>query len=324
MGNHLMKSRNNLIILTVLSIVCIALIAVTTIKDEWLTSFRTAVGYVLMPVQSGVNRVGKAVYNNITDRERLRSALKDNDSLQQQVDELTAENTRLREDQLELTRLRKLYDLSENYGQYHMTGARIIAKDSSGWFSVFRIDKGSADGIRADMNVMADGGLIGIVTDVGANYATVRSIIDDVSRVSGMEMQSGDTCIVSGDLMLYEQGKLKLSEIASGSAMKDGDRIVTSTVSSKFLPGLLIGYAKDLQDDPSRLTRSGYLIPVADFGTLQEVLVITDLKSEMKETDQGAAAQGSAAAASQESGTAATTAAVPAGTTTAAGETKKP
>ena len=77
---------------------------------------------------------------------------------------------------------------------------RIIAKDSSSWFSVFRIDKGSEDGIQENMNVIAGGGLVGIVTDVGTNYATVRSIIDDSSQVSAMAQQSGDTCIVSGDL----------------------------------------------------------------------------------------------------------------------------
>ena len=58
---------------------------------------------------------------------------------------------------------------------------------------------------------------------------------------------------------------------------------MTSTVSSKYLPGILIGYAKDLHTDASRLTRSGTLIPAADFGTLQEVLVVTELKSEFRE-----------------------------------------
>lgn len=67
--------------------------------------------------------------------------------------------------------------------QYNKIGARVIARDSEKWFQVFRINKGSSDGVAVDMNVVADGGLVGIVTDVGANYATVRSIIDDSSRV---------------------------------------------------------------------------------------------------------------------------------------------
>ena len=74
--------------------------------------------------------------------------------------------------------------------QYNKIGARVIARDSEKWFQVFRINKGSADGIAVDMNVVADGGLVGIVTDVGANYATVRSIIDDSSRVGAMSLDS--------------------------------------------------------------------------------------------------------------------------------------
>ena len=201
-------------------------------------------------------------------------------ALQERIDALVEENSRLQSEQFELQRLRELYDLDQDYMQYQKIGARVIAKDSGDWFQVFRINKGSADGVQVDANVMAGGGLVGIVTDVGAHYATVRSIIDDVSRVSGMAQQSGDTCIVSGDLTLFGEGRLRLSNIAENCDLKDGDRIVTSNISSKFLPGILIGYAADITTDQSRLTKSGYLIPAAHFDSLQEVLVITTLKEE--------------------------------------------
>lgn len=278
-----MKISNNRLVLIVLSVSCVGMIGLTTIKNEQLRPIRTAVGYFLLPVQTGVNRVGSAVYSNFKNQEKMRTALSDNESLREQVATLTMENTRLQSDSYELGRLRKLYELNQTYGQYRMTGARVIAKDTGNWFHVFRIDKGARDGIKPDMNVVGDGGLIGIVTDVGDNYATVRSIIDDVSRVSAMAIQSNDTCIVSGNLQLYANGKLKISDITDTADIKDGDAIVTSTVSSKFLPGILIGYAGDLKTDPDRLTRSGTLVPVADFETIQEVLVILDLKSEMRE-----------------------------------------
>jgi len=277
------KISNNRLVLIVLSVSCVGMIGLTTIKNEQLRPIRTAVGYFLLPVQTGVNRVGSAVYSNFKNQEKMRTALADNESMREQVATLTMENTRLQSDSYELSRLRKLYELNQTYGQYRMTGARVIAKDTGNWFHVFRIDKGARDGIKPDMNVVGDGGLIGIVTDVGDNYATVRSIIDDVSRVSAMAIQSNDTCIVSGNLQLYANGKLKISDITDTADIKDGDAIVTSTVSSKFLPGILIGYAGDLKTDPDRLTRSGTLVPVADFETIQEVLVILDLKSEMRE-----------------------------------------
>ena len=262
-----------------LSLLCVCMIGITTIKGSILNPLRTAVGYVLVPIQSGVNRVGGGLYNELSSVGKLKTALAENETLKTRVDELTEENTRLRSEQFELERLRSLYELDQEYMQYHKIGARIIAKDSGSWFSVFRIDKGSDDGITEDMNVIAGGGLVGIVTDVGANYATVRSIIDDSSRVSAMAQQSGDSCIVAGDLQLFKEGRLKLSYMEKDDDIKDGDMIVTSNISGKFLPGILVGYATDITVDYNdNLTKSGYLIPAARFDRLQEVLVITDLK----------------------------------------------
>ena len=262
-----------------LSLLCVCMIGITTIKGSILNPLRTAVGYVLVPIQSGVNRVGGGLYNELSSVGKLKTALAENETLKTRVDELTDENTRLRSEQFELERLRSLYELDQEYMQYHKIGARIIAKDSGSWFSVFRIDKGSDDGIKEDMNVIAGGGLVGIVTDVGANYATVRSIIDDSSRVSAMAQQSGDSCIVAGDLQLFKEGRLKLSYMEKDDDIKDGDMIVTSNISGKFLPGILVGYATDITVDYNdNLTKSGYLIPAARFDRLQEVLVITDLK----------------------------------------------
>ena len=262
-----------------LSLLCVCMIGITTIKGSILNPLRTAVGYVLVPIQSGVNRVGGGLYNELSSVGKLKTALAENETLKTRVDELTEENTRLRSEQFELERLRSLYELDQEYMQYHKIGARIIAKDSGSWFSVFRIDKGSDDGIKEDMNVIAGGGLVGIVTDVGANYATVRSIIDDSSRVSAMAQQSGDSCIVAGDLQLFKEGRLKLSYMEKDDDIKDGDMIVTSNISGKFLPEILVGYATDITVDYNdNLTKSGYLIPAARFDRLQEVLVITDLK----------------------------------------------
>ena len=262
-----------------LSLLCVCMIGITTIKGSILNPLRTAVGYVLVPIQYGVNRVGGGLYNELSSVGKLKTALAENETLKTRVDELTEENTRLRSEQFELERLRSLYELDQEYMQYHKIGARIIAKDSGSWFSVFRIDKGSDDGIKEDMNVIAGGGLVGIVTDVGANYATVRSIIDDSSRVSAMAQQSGDSCIVAGDLQLFKEGRLKLSYMEKDDDIKDGDMIVTSNISGKFLPGILVGYATDITVDYNdNLTKSGYLIPAARFDRLQEVLVITDLK----------------------------------------------
>ena len=273
-----MESKQNRYILIGLTIICVVLIVVTSITDSWLAPLRTGVGYVLIPIQSGVNRVGSVIYDELVDFSQLKTALEENAALKQEVSELTETNNRLMSQQFELERLRQLYELDQNYLQYEKVAARVIANDTGDWFQVFRINQGSADGIEVGNNVMAGGGLVGIVTDTGANYATVRSIIDDSSRVSAMAMQSGDTCLVGGDLTLYKEGRLRISNIKKNADVKEGDRIVTSNISSAFLPGILIGYATDITVDSNQLTSSGYLIPVAEFDSLQEVLIITQVK----------------------------------------------
>lgn len=273
-----MESKHSKYILMALTVICVLLIGITSLKDGIMEPLRTGVGYFLIPIQSGVNAVGTGLYKEISTYGTLNRALSDNEELKKQVDQLMEENSRLQVEQYELERLRQLYDLDQKYMQYEKIGARVIARDSEKWFQVFRINKGSSDGVAVDMNVVADGGLVGIVTDVGANYATVRSIIDDSSRVGAMKVNSSYSCIVAGDLTLYEEGRLKLTEFSKDAVVRDGDQIVTSNISSKFLPGILIGYAADVTVDSEHLTQSGYLIPAANFDNLQEVLILTEVK----------------------------------------------
>ena len=275
-----MEGRKSKYIFIILTVLCVMMVVLSSIKDGLMNPLRNAVGTVLVPMQTGVNRVGRGLYSHWEKHKSLVEAEEENTKLQSKIDTLTEENNILKQNEEELRRLRELYALDQDYLQYKKVAARVIAKDSENWFQVFRIDKGSKDGIKVDQNVMAKGGLVGIVTDVGLNYATVRSIIDDESRVSCMGIQSSDTCIVAGDLKLYEEGRLRISNMKKDAVIQDGDRIVTSNISSKFLPGILVGFAIDIQVDEKRLMKNGYLIPAADFTNLQEVLVLTDRKDD--------------------------------------------
>ncbi len=143
-----MGSKRSKYFLIGLTMVCILLIGITSFKDGIMEPLRTGVGYFLVPLQTGVNSVGRGVYRELKDYSRLKSALEENERLKEEVARLTEENNRLQQEQFELARLRKLYELDQDYLQYEKIGARIIAKDSGDWFQVFRVDKGSADGVR--------------------------------------------------------------------------------------------------------------------------------------------------------------------------------
>ncbi len=210
---------------------------------------------------------------------QIRYLLNENEELKAQVDELTMENIRLQQDRYELTNLRELYDLDAQYDEYDKVGARIIAKDAGNWFHSFVINKGYEDGLAIDMNVLAGSGLVGRIIDVGPNWAKVMSIIDDNSNTSGMVLSTSDNLVVRGSLVLYADGLISFEMlIDSADRVVEGDKIVTSNVSDKYLPGILIGYISSITVDSNNLTKSGMITPAVDFEHLEEVLVITELK----------------------------------------------
>ena len=181
-----------------------------------------------------------------------------------------------------MNQLQALYEMDEQYSGYEKTGARIIARDAGNWYHSFTIDKGSRDGIEVDMNVIADGGLVGRVYSVGPNWAKVVSIINDNTNVSGKILATGDNLIVSGDLELMQKNLISFSQLLdSDGVVTNGDKIVTSDISDKYLPNILIGYIHTINRDANNLTKSGYITPAVDFEHLSEVLVITDMKQQV-------------------------------------------
>lgn len=267
--------------LLILAAVCVILLGIEGFVDGG-GPLRFIANYTIIPMQKGISYAGMWMNDVSSNFETMEEMKKKNSELQEKVDELTIDNTRLRQEQYELDRLRELYKLDENYSDYKKIGAHVIANNGSNWFSDFTIDKGSKDGIKENCNVLAGSGLVGIVTEVGPNYARVRSIIDDSSNVSGMVLSTSDTCIVSGELELTSDGRLRFEKLANNdNKIEVGEQVVTSHVSSCYLQGLFIGYISEIKVDSNNLTRSGYITPAVDFSKIQEVLVITTTKDDM-------------------------------------------
>lgn len=236
--------------------------------------------YTIAPLQKGLNSIGTVMRDFVENFDTLDELRNKNQELQTQVDNLTIENSRLQQNSYELERLQELYKLDANSIEYQKVGARVIGKDAGNWFNSFNIDKGSKDGIAIDMNVIAGTGLVGIVSKVGDNWATVRTIIDDASNVSAMVLSTGDTCIVQGDLTLIKDGVIKFEQLINNEKeIEVGEQLVTSHISDKYLQGISIGVITEVSVDSNNLTRSGFITPVVDFNQLQEVLVITNLKN---------------------------------------------
>jgi len=282
--NKQKKSGKTLI--GVVTVICVALIAFSIIFPEGTDPVSSVVRMAVTPLQRSMNRFGNYLSGLSGNLSSSASLKEENKKLQEKVDILTAENSKLVLDKEELQRLQTLLDLKNEYSDYDSVGANVISKGSGNWYNQFTIDKGSNDGITVDCNVMAGAGLVGIVTKVGPNWATVRSIIDDDSNVSAMVSTTSDTCIIAGNLQLIDQGTLSLVKLMDDNDhVHVGDKVVTSNISEKYLPGILIGYISELNNDANNLTKSGQLTPAVDFRHLQEVLVIRTLKNYVASTD---------------------------------------
>lgn len=272
--------------LVILAVICVGLLGIEAVSDGG-GPLRFVANYTIVPMQKGISYAGRYLSDISDNFDTLKEVRAENDELKSRVDELTIDNTRLRQEQYELERLRELYQLDENYSDYEKIGAHVIANNGSNWFNDFTIDKGSNDGVKVDCNVLAGSGLVGIVTEVGPDYARVRSIIDDSSNISAMILSTSDICMVRGDLQLASDGKIHFENLPNNdNEIQVGEQVVTSHVSSRFVQGLFIGYISDIQVDSNNLTRSGYITPAVDFSNLQEVLVITTTKQEMVGGDE--------------------------------------
>lgn len=269
-------------LLLLLTFFCVLLMALTFFTDYSAGPLNKLVGYIVVPFQNGVSQIGTWISVRLDELGELRIVLEENQELKDRINELTVQNTQLQQDKYELNNLRELYKLDEQYGGYEKTGARIIARDTGNWFHSFTINKGIDDGLDIDMNVIADGGLVGRIVDIGANWSKVNAVINDNSNVSGMVLASSDILMVTGSLELMEDGVIGFEQlIDSAGKVKIGDKVVTSSISDKYLPSILIGYITEINQDSNNITKSGKITPAVDFEHLEEVLVIMETKQQI-------------------------------------------
>jgi len=269
-------------LLFILTIICSGMMLLTFGTDIFNKPLNTVVGYVVIPFQKGISQVGSWLSSRSEELVQIRQLLEENARLNEELADLTTENTLLQQQKYELTSLQELYELDMQYSDYEKVGARIISRDSGNWYSTFIIDKGSDDDLSLDMNVIASGGLVGRITSIGSNWAQVTAIISDNSNLSAMTLATNDNMIVTGDLKLMTNGVIRFSQLLdSADKVRQGDKVVTSNISDKYLPGILVGYIHTSNKDANNLTKSGYITPVVDFEHLDVVLVITQLKQQV-------------------------------------------
>jgi len=265
-----------------LAVICFILLFLSVIFEDRFSPLKAITSTVITPMQSGVNKVGSTIFDSVLDNREKEALIEENEKLNEKLEEYAAQIKIYEQENYELKRLQDLLALKEQYVQYNTIGARVIATDSTNWFYTFVIDKGEKDGVQVGCNILAGNGLAGIVTEVGSDYAKVRAIIDDNSNVSASISGTDTLCTVTGDLSHIKDGYINVGYINKADVIEEGAELVTSHVSDKFLPGLLIGYIAEVEMDANNLTKSAKCLPVVDFTNLREVLVILDMKADLQ------------------------------------------
>ena len=239
-----------------------------------------AVKTILQPLRSGAQAL-------TSQAEGIYSYLFRYEALEEQVKALEAENAQLREEvraaaalTREVERLTAALDLKNQREDFKLLDAYIIGWDSGDWSESCTINKGSPAGIQAGQCVItANGEVVGLVTEVGLNYAVVKTVLDSSLEISATIAASGYNGMVQGGYATGEEGYLRMNYLPSDSVICNHDQVVTAG-STLYPRDLVLGNVVDAGFDETGVAKFAILEPAADFGSLEQVFVLTSYAAE--------------------------------------------
>ena len=239
-----------------------------------------AVQAVITPIRSGVSsitRQAERYYNYLFGYESLEA---DNIYLRGRVAELEDEARKADSLERENQRYRELLHLKDEHVDYELCDAYINSWDSSNWKSGFSIGKGTSAGLETGMVVITEyGQVVGIIKEVGPNWANITTILDSSLEISASVASSGYTGVVQGSYTEETRGKLRMKYLPSEAVLRNNDQVVT-TGSTVYPKDLVLGYVEDAGYDETGVAKYALLTPAADFDNLEQIFIITHYENE--------------------------------------------
>ena len=204
------------------------------------------------------------------ENEALKADIAEMEDVARQADSVSRENTRLR----------ALLEFKETHEDYEMVDAYIIGWSSTDWSNTYTINRGSNSGIEQNMcAITANGEVVGLVTEVGLNYAVVKTVLDSTLEISGTISTSGYNGMVSGGYIDGNETLLKMDYLPSDSIIRNQDQVVTSG-STVYPRGLIIGYVVDAGFEDTGVAKFALLETAADIDSLEQIFIITQYTNE--------------------------------------------
>ncbi len=231
---------------------------------------------------SPLTAVGK-FFGNFFDFSTKNELQKELDSTNKELAKLKAESSMAQEVSSENERLRKLLDLqASNSESWNMVAASVCGREIDNWYERLLIDKGSADGIKENMAVVNQDGLVGRTVNVTAHTSEVLLIIDAMGSLGGMLQESHIPGVLEG--IGGGKGLLTMSNLPFDANIQLNDVVVTSGEGGIFPAGLLVGSVVKVGNSIDGLSRQAVIEPFCDFNSIEEVLVMIPV--EKKEADE--------------------------------------
>ena len=230
---------------------------------------------ILTPIRTGASRLtdqAQQLYNYMF---RYESLVAENESLKEQIAQLEEDARMADSISRENDRLRDALSMKEAREDFNLVDCYIISRSSQEWSSTFTVNRGSAAGIQTGMCVVtANSEVVGLVSEVGPNYAVVRSVMDSSLEISATIASSGYNGMVQGGYASGLQGLLRMDYLPSNSVIRNNDQVVTSG-STVYPRNLIIGYVVDADFDDTGVAKYALLKPAVNVGELEQVFVVT-------------------------------------------------
>ena len=269
---HLFTPKVRIVLIA--SVVIAALLAVVS-SLTGLSLPDLAVKGVLTPIRTGASKLtqqAERIYGYIFEYE---SVVAENKILKDQLASIEEDSRNADAISRENERLRALLELKEANPDYTLVDGYVITRSSQNWSSTLTINRGSSAGIEVGMcAVTANGELVGLVSEVGLNYAVIESVLDSSLEIAATISSSGHNGMVQGAYSSGLEGLLRMDYLPSSSVIRNNDKVVTSG-STMYPRGLVVGNVVDAGFDDTGVAKYAILQPAVELGSLEQIFIIT-------------------------------------------------
>ena len=235
---------------------------------------------VLAPFRAAATSLTKTAERYYSYMFRYEALEAENESLKEQIANMEDAARKADATERENARLRNQLSFKETHETYDEVDAYIIGWSSTDWSNTVTINRGSNAGIEENMVAITDvGEVVGLVTQVGANFAVVKTVLDSTREISATITTSGYNGMVSGGYIEGNEKFLQMDYLPSSSIIRNKDQVVTSG-STVYPRGLILGHVVDAGFKETGVAKYAVLQPAADISSLEQIFIVTNFQTE--------------------------------------------